>query len=616
MTDSYDTNATLKPENSEESKKPTNSEVTQTNLSKKTDMENEKTIVYEPKNTKAEIIERLKEIAQDIEHAQKSEIDFLKQNFYRLHKNEVEAAKKVFIEQGGEESAFIPQPDSEEEAYKDIMKDIKDKRNQLNAEQEQLKEENLTKKLAIIDKLKALLKTPDEVNRNYNEFKKLQQEWNEIKNIPANKVNELWKAYQHQIEKFYDILKLNNEFREYDFKKNLEIKIRLCEVAERLADEPDVVSAFHQLQKLHQEFRDTGPVSKDLRESIWARFKAASTVINRKHQQHFDQLKEAERHNLDQKTVICEIVETIEYDQLKTFVDWDNKTKEILALQAKWKTIGFAPQKMNAKIFERFRAACDEFFKRKGEYFKTLKEGLSANLEKKKSLCEQAESLKDSTDWKKTTEKLIKLQKEWKSIGPVQKKYSDAVWKRFITACDYFFEQKNKAMSSQRSAELENLAKKKEIIEKLKAIDETDNKSECETEIHELIKEWNSVGHVPFKEKDKIHKEFHALVDKLFDDLNLSTAQRKLSNFKSNLKESGDGTTGDLIRERKKLVRTYDIIKNEIKNYENNLGALTCASQKGNYLITEITRKVDKLKAELELIQQKIKVLDESLKQL
>ena len=613
MTDSLNTNATLNPEQLEEHTEQTISEETPQTETSETVTGNEQTITNEPKRSKAEIITRLNELAQDIENISKAELDTLKQNFYKLHNAETEAAKKDFIDNGGNEKDFVPTPDPDEEAYKEIMKVIKEKRSELTAEQEQLKEDNLQKKLAIIEQLKELVESPDNANKNYSTFKQLQQEWNEIKPVPANKLNELGKSYQVQVEKFYDILKLNNEFREYDFKKNLEIKTHLCEAAERLADEPDAISAFHQLQKLHQEFRDTGPVSKELRESIWARFKAASSVVNRRHQQHYEKIKEEEQRNLDQKTVICEIVEATEYDKLKTFLDWENKTKEIIALQAKWKTIGFAPQKMNVKIFERFRSACDDFFKRKAEHFKMLKEELNNNLERKKALCEQAEALKDSTDWKVTAEKLTKLQKEWKTIGPVQKKHSDVIWKRFISACDYFFEQKKKATSSQHVAETENLSKKRSLIDRLKTLSEQPIDENTEKEVRNAIKEWNETGHVPFKEKDKVYKEFHKLVDLLFDSLNLSATQRKLSNFKSNIKDLSGKETGNLLRERERLIRQYEAKKNEIQTYENNLGFLTTSSKKGNNLVNEINRKVDRLKAELKLLEEQINLLDNSM---
>ena len=615
MMDSHDTNQPLKQGELEEEKKAVevSEEITETPA--------EEIIVEKPTenasklSTKEEVLLRLKEVAQDAENANKQELDGLKQTFYKIHNAEIEAAKKTFVENGGAEEEFIAQPSSVEEEFKSLMAAIKEKRSALAAEIEKQKEENLQVKLSIIEELKELVESPDDANKSYNEFKKLQQQWNEVKLVPQAKVNELWKNYQLYVEKFYDILKLNNEFREYDFKKNLEIKTHLCEAAEKLADEQDVVSAFHQLQKLHQEFRDTGPVAKELRDEIWNRFKAASTAVNRRHQQHFEALKETEQHNLDQKTVICEIVEAIEFDQLKTFAAWETKTQEVIALQNKWKTIGFAPQKMNVKIFERFRKACDEFFKKKGEFFKLLKEGMNANLEKKKALCEKAESLKDSTEWKETAEILTKLQKEWKTIGPVSKKYSDAVWKRFITACDYFFEQKGKATSSQRSVEQENLEKKKAIIARLTAIDETTDADEASKEVRELMKEWNGIGHVPFKEKDRLYKQYHGLIDQLFDRFNISASNKKLSNFKSSIGNIQSGGSQSLYREREKLVRTYENMKNELQTYENNLGFLTTSSKKGNSLLTEINRKVEKLKSDLELVLQKIKVIDESIKE-
>ena len=615
MMDSHDTNQPLKQGELEEEKKAVevSEEITETPA--------EETIVEKPTenasklSTKEEVLLRLKEVAQDAENANKQELDGLKQTFYKIHNAEIEAAKKTFVENGGAEEEFIAQPSGVEEEFKSLMAAIKEKRSALAAEIEKQKEENLQVKLSIIEELKELVESPDDANKSYNEFKKLQQQWNEVKLVPQAKVNELWKNYQLHVEKFYDILKLNNEFREYDFRKNLEIKTHLCEAAEKLADEQDVVSAFHQLQKLHQEFRDTGPVAKELRDEIWNRFKAASTAVNRRHQQHFEALKETEQHNMDQKTVICEIVEAIEFDQLKTFAAWETKTQEVIALQNKWKTIGFAPQKMNVKIFERFRKACDEFFKKKGEFFKLLKEGMNANLEKKKALCEKAESLKDSTEWKETAEILTKLQKEWKTIGPVSKKYSDAVWKRFITACDYFFEQKGKATSSQRSVEQENLEKKKAIIARLTAIDETTDADEASKEVRELMKEWNGIGHVPFKEKDRLYKQYHGLIDQLFDRFNISASNKKLSNFKSSIGNIQSGGSQSLYREREKLVRTYENMKNELQTYENNLGFLTTSSKKGNSLLTEINRKVEKLKSDLELVLQKIKVIDESIKE-
>ena len=612
MTDTHDTNLPEKQVELAEEKQT--AEVLPTPEISAEETVQEKTAEVAQKLSKAEILEKLKQLAADVENAKKAEIDSLKQAFYKLHNAEQEAAKQQFIENGGAAEEFVPQHDSAEDEFKKAMSVIKEKRNELAAEQEKQKELNYQVKLSIIEELKELTESPDDANKNFTEFKKLQQQWNEVTLVPQAKVNELWKNYQLYVEKFYDLLKLNNEFREYDFKKNLEIKTHLCEAAEKLADEPDVISAFHQLQKLHAEFRDTGPVAKELREEIWARFKAASTVVNRRHQQHFEAQKEVERNNLDQKTVICEIIEGIDYAELTSFAAWDNKTQEVIALQNKWKTIGYAPQKMNVKIFERFRKACDEFFHKKSEFFKQLKENMSENLEKKRALCEKAEALKDSTDWKATSEVLVKLQKEWKTIGPVAKKHSDAIWKRFITACDYFFEQKNKATSSQRTLEQENLEKKKSILEKLAAISEDTDSEEATQQVRDLMKEWNGIGHVPIKDKDKIYKQYRNLVDSLFERFNISASNKKLSNFKSSINAIQEGNPQALYREREKLVRIAENLKNELLTYENNLGFLNASSKKGNSLLTELNRKVEKPKSDIELMKEKIKVIDENLK--
>lgn len=614
MMDSHDTNLPLEDGKLEEDKssveatEPKNAE---TSEAIHAENKSEAAIANQ---TIEEILIRLKEIANEAGEVDKQEIDALKQQFYKTYKAEQEAAKAKYLENGGEEKAFVPETNAENE-FKAVMGGIKEKRNAVIALLEKQKEDNLKLKEEIVEKLKNLVNNPEEANKSYNEFKKLQQQWNEIKLIPAAKVNELWKSYQLYVEKFYDIIKLNNEFRDYDFRKNLELKTKLCEAAEKLAEENDVVSAFHQLQKLHQEFRETGPVAKELREEVWNRFKAASSVVNRKHQQHFETLKENEQRNLDEKTVICEIVEAVDYNELKSFTEWENKTKEIIALQAKWKTIGFAPQKMNVKIFERFRNACDDFFKRKGEFFKSLKESFNENLEKKRALCEKAESLKENTDWRETSDIFIKLQQEWKSIGPVPKKYSDTIWKRFIGACDFFFEQKNEATSSQRSIETENLEKKKAIIDELMKIDENTEAEEAGEKTRELMREWNSIGHVPFKDKDKIYKQYHAIVDKLFERFHINSANKKLNNYRSNISHfNNQGDKGNsLYREREKLMRSYENMKNEIQTYENNLGFLTSSSKKGNSLVSEMNKKVEKLKSDLELILKKIEVIDESL---
>ena len=612
MTDTQDTNLTPKPVELEEELKT--AEVAEPVATETPAEENTtgKPVETAQKLTKDEVLAKLKEIAANVETALKADIDSLKQAFYKLHNAEQEAARKQFIENGGSAEDFIPTPDTAEEEFKNVMSVIKEKRSELAAEQEKQREMNLQVKLSIIEELKDLVESPDDPNKNYAEFKKLQQQWNEITLVPPAKVNELWKNYQLYVEKFYDLLKLNNEFREYDFKKNLEIKQRLCEAAEKLADEPDVVSAFHQWQKLNEEFRDTGPVAKDQRDEIWARFKAATTTIHRRHQQHFEALKEKERNNLDQKTVICEIVEAIDCNELTTPSQWEEKAQEVIALQAKWKTIGYAPQKMNVQIYERFHKACDEFFHKRSEFFKSMKENMNANLEKKRALCEKAEALKDSTDWKATADALTKLQKEWKTIGPVNKRHSNEVWKRFITACDYFFEQRNKAQSSQRSQEQENLEKKKAIIDQLNAINENADSEEVTQQVRDLMKQWNSIGHVPIKDKDKIYKRYRNIVDKLFEQFNISASNRKLSNFKASVSSMQEGGS-QLYREREKLVRIYENMKSELQTYENNLGFLNASSKKGSSLLLELNRKVDKLKADIELAKEKIKVLDESI---
>ena len=613
MTDTLDTNLTPKPVELEEEQK--NAAVAEPVATETPAEENaaEQPAETEQKLTKGEILARLKEIATHVETAPKASIDSLKQAFYKLHNAEQEAARKLFIENGGSAEDFIPAPDAAEEEFKNVMSVIKEKRSELAAEQEKQREMNLQVKLSIIEELKDLVESPDDPNKNYTEFKKLQQQWNEVTLVPPAKVNELWKNYQLYVEKFYDLLKLNNEFREYDFKKNLEIKQRLCEAAEKLADEPDVVSAFHQWQKLNEEFRDTGPVAKEQRDQIRERFKAATTAIHRRHQQHFEALKEKERNNLDQKTVICEIVEAIDCNELATPSQWEEKAQEVIALQAKWKTIGYAPQKMNVQIYERFHKACDDFFHKRGEFFKSMKENMSANLEKKRALCEQAEALKDSTDWKATADALAKLQKEWKTIGPVNKRHSNEVWKRFITACDYFFEQRNKAQSSQRSQEQENLERKRAIIDQLGAIGEDTDSEEAAQQVRDLMKQWNGIGHVPIKEKDKIYKRYRNIVDQLFDRFNISASNRKLSSFKASIGAMPEGSNPQLLREREKLVRAYENLRSELQTYENNLGFLNASSKKGNSLLSELNRKVDKLKADIQLIKEKIKVLDDSI---
>ena len=559
--------------------------------------------------TKKEVLERIREIAHGDEAPQKEEVDSLKAAFYKLHIAEREARLKEYIDGGGDPEQYQITPDEMEEAFKAEMGVIKEKRQKLFKEQEQEKQENLEKKLAIIEKIKAMVTSPEEANKSYKDFKALQDEWREIKNVPAERANELWRNYQLYVEQFYDLLKLNSEAREYDFKKNLELKTKLCEAAEKLADEPDVISAFHQLQKLHQEYREIGPVSKELRDEIWNRFKAASTVINKRHQQHFEGLRAKEEDNLAKKTALCEKVEAIAAEENKSGADWERHTKEIIEVQAEWKTIGFAPQKMNVKIFERFRAACDDFFGRKAEYFRSLKDTFKENAEKKRALIEKAKALQDSTEWKSTGDKLISLQKEWKTIGMVPKKLGDQLWEEFLGACNKFFEARKAAGAGSRSDERENLEKKRDVITRLKAAAEEAGEG-LQERVQQLVEEYQAIGHVPFKEKDKLYEEYHAVLDKLYKELNITVAKRRLSKFKDNLKQVAERGESALDNERARLMRQYEQLKQEVQTYENNLGFLNVSSKKGNSLIDEMNRKVQKLKDDMNLVREKIKAID------
>ena len=574
-------------------------------------VENTATTLTSSKNykSKAEIIGRLKEIVGNDENPTKEELDHLKTSFYKLHIAEREAQQKAYLEAGGDPDKYVLVPDEAEDVFKAEMGVIKERRAKLFLQQEAEKQENLEKKLNIIERIKNMASSPEEANKNYNEFKELQQQWKDIKNVPADKANEIWRNYQQYVEQYYDQLNLNREAREYDFKKNLGIKNHLCEAAEKLAEEPDVISAFHQLQELHQQFREVGPVAKELRDEVWTRFKAASTIINKRHQQHFDELRAKEEDNLVKKTALCEKVEDIVKDEHKGANEWEKLTKEIIDIQAEWKKIGFAPQKMNVKIFERFRAACDDFFSKKAAFFKEMKQRYNENIAKKQSLIEKAEALMESTDWKVTTDKMIALQKEWKTIGAVPKKAGDELWSKFLEACNKFFEARNAANAGTRNEERTNLDKKKAIISQLKELVEG-SVDDLQEKVKGLVDEYAKIGHVPYKEKDKLYKQYHEVLDKLYDDLHVTTAKRRLDNFKSNLKNVVKRGEDALDNERGRLMRRYEGLKQEINTYENNLGFLNASSKKGNSLIDEMNRKVQRLKDDMELIKQKIKTID------
>lgn len=561
--------------------------------------------------TKQEVLERVKEIAHSSENPNKEELDLLKTTFYKIHLAERDAQMKEYLAKGGDPEKYILLPDDTEEAFKAEMQLIKEKRAKIFLAQEEEKQDNLRKKEEIIEKIKAMTTSPEEANKSYQDFKALQQEWKEIKNIPADKANEVWKNYQLYVEQFYDMLKLNSEAREYDFKKNLEAKTQLCEAAEKLNEEEDAISAFHQLQDLHQQYREIGPVAKELREQIWERFKAASTVINKKHQQHFEDLRAKEEENLAKKTSLCEKVEAANQGEYKTAKDWEKVTQEIIEIQKEWRTIGFAPQKMNVKIFERFRIANDKFFNKKAEFFKGLKDTYSANLEKKQQLVNKAKELADSTDWKKTGDKFIALQKEWKKVGTVPHKQGELLWKEFLDTCNKFFEARNKQNAGSRSEEHANLDKKRNIIAQLKELviaEISDN--DFQKKLKNLAKQYSAIGHVPFKEKDKVYKEYHEAIDAAYKKLHATNAKRHFDNFKNNLKNVAKEGGNALGNERGKLLRRYDQLRIEITTYENNLGFFNTASKKGNSLVEEMNRKIEKLKADLEMVKQKIKAID------
>ena len=568
---------------------------------------------YVVPGTKEDVIRRMSELSHAEEIADKEEIELLKKRYYRLRYEEVAAQREAFINAGGNEEEFEPKADADEERFKAELKLIKEKRAQEHERQEKIKQDNLKKKLEILEKIKTLSSSLEDTGKNYDAFRKLQAEWKEANPVPAENATELWKNYEYCVENFYDMLKLNNEFREYDFKKNLEAKTHLCEAAEKLETVDDPVSAFHQLQKLHQEFREIGPVAKDLREQLWERFKAASTVVNKRHQEHFDKLKEAEKDNLVKKTALCEKIEAISTDQLRTYAEWDKVTSDIKDIQAEWKTIGFTPKNVNAKIFERFRTACDNFFVKKNEYFKQLKASLNENYEKKLALCEKAESLKDSTDWNTTANAIKDLRVKWKEIGSVPHKYSETIWKRFTEACNSFFEARGKATASLRQNENDNLETKRGIIEQLKAIT-AEAKDEGAKKVQELISQWQNTGHVPYRLKEKLYTEYREQVDRIYKELNLRRMSRRAENIKAQATPAISRGGDAMYRERERLFRMYEAKRNEIQTYENNLGFLNVSSKNGNGFVKEIKRRIENLKNEVDNLRKSIEDIDEKAK--
>ena len=557
-------------------------------------------------DTIAQVIERVKELAQSEETPTKEEVEQLKSLFYKLHIQEREQQLKEYLDAGGDPEKYIIKPDNTEAEFKAEMAIIRERRQKVFLEQEAEKQENLKKKQDIIEKIRQMVTSPEEANQQYQEFKQLQQDWREIQSVPAENATELWRTYQLYVEQYYDLLKLNSEAREYDFKKNLEAKTRICEIAEKLADQPDAISAFHQLQDLHQQYREIGPVAKEFREEIWVRFKAASTIINKRHQQHFEDIRALEEENLSKKTALCEKVEALAAQDCKNSSDYENLTKEIISLQAEWKTIGFAPQKMNVKIFERFRSACDSFFQKKNTFFKEMKERFAENISKKQALVEQATALMDSTDWKATGDKIQELQKEWKKIGMVPKKIGDQLWQDFLNACNHFYEARNAASAGARNEERENLQQKRDIIAALEKLAETAGEN-LQKSTQELIAKFNAIGHVPFRDKDKVYDDYHSALDKIHKVMNANSQRRRMDSFKQNIKNAAKRGEGAVENERLRLNRRLDQLKQELKTYENNLGFLSISSKKGNTLLDEMNRRVEKLKEDINLVMQQLK---------
>ena len=564
-------------------------------------------------SSKPELIDALKLLIDKEVDAVKDEVEIIKQLFYKKTKLEFEEQKKQYIEAGGLEEEFIVAKDEFEETFKTLLNQFRGKKATFMAQLEKEKESNLLQKQHLLEQMKVLVESNDDVSTHINEFRGFQQKWKTIGPVPQTASTDLWKQFNLYQESFWDLIKINNELREYDFKKNLEYKTFLCEAAEKLAEDEDVLSAFQQLQKLHEEWHELGPVAREIREQIWNRFKEASTAINKKHQAYYDIIRKQEEENYELKIALIDKIEGFDFSNLNSYRAWDEATKSFLSWQDEWRKIGFAPRKINQKIYDRYRKACDKFFLAKGDFFRETKSVLNQNSEKKKELCEKAEALKDSIEWKETTDKLIQLQKEWKTIGPVAKKYSDELWKRFIAACDYFFEQKNKNTSGEKNAEVENLIKKKELIAKVEALEKTENPADSQTALRALMNEWNTLGHVPFKEKDKIYKEYREAVDKQFETLNMDSSNRRIENFRTNVKELSGKNENKLFRDREKLMHAFEHLKSEIATYENNIGFFTSSSKNGGGLIKEMERKIETLKNESKEIEEKIKLIEDSI---
>ena len=553
-----------------------------------------------------EIIDRLSVIANEATEQAKAEINYLKMLYYKIRQQEVDAELQKFINDNGDPAAYESKTDDLEPKLKELLAVQKEARAVMVEARNKEMAENLAKKNEILDKMDAIASDADGIGQQYNVFQDLQKQFKEVGAVDPQEVNVLWKRFSAIGEKFYDALKINKELRDYDFKKNLEKKEALCEEAEKLSEAGDVLSAFRRLQEMHEEWKGIGPVAKEIREEIWSRFKAASTIINKRHQEHFESLKAAEAANEQGKIALCEKLEAIQVAAISTVKDWEEQTQAVLKIQEEWRKLGFANKKVNNSLFERFRGLCDAFFQAKAEYYKAIKEEQNENLAKKIALCEKAEALKDSTDWRSTTDLLVKLQQDWKEIGPVNRKNSNAIWERFRSACNAFFDAKEKAVGDERSVEKANLEKKLEILEKLSQL--KDNVADATPDqVRALMNEWKEVGHVPFKEKDKLFKAYQEQVDFFFENLDMKSRPQSRGN-----RQKGEKSRNVPENDRSRLIRQYDTLTRELKTYENNLGFLSFGNKGGkNPLLAQMEQKMESIKKQISEIVEKINNLDE-----
>lgn len=559
------------------------------------------TIVKKTYANRQELIDRLSEIASVATEQSKVEINYLKMLYYKIRQQEVDAELQNFLNENGDPAAYEAKADELEPKLKELLAIQKEARAAMVEARNKEMAENLAKKNEILDKMDAIASDADGIGQQYNQFQELQKQFKEIGSVDPQEVNVLWKKYNQIGEKFYDALKINKELRDYDFKKNLEKKEALCDEAEKLSEAGDILSAFRRLQEMHDEWKGLGPVAKEVREEIWNRFKAASTVINKRHQEHFEALKAAETANEEGKTALCEQLEAIQTATINSVKEWEEQTQVVLKIQEEWRKLGFASKKVNTSLFERYRNICDSFFQTKAEFYKAVKEEQNENLAKKIALCEKAEALKDSTDWRSTTDLLVKLQQEWKNIGPVNRKNSNAIWERFRAACNAFFTAKEEAVGGERAIEKANLDKKHEILKKLQEL--KDNVSEATPDqIRALMNEWKEVGHVPFKEKDKLFKAYQEKIDFFFENLDMKVRQQA-----RNARQKAEKVRNVVENDRQKLTRQYETLTRELKTYENNLGFLSFGGKGGmNPLLAQMEQKKEAIKEQINEIVEKL----------